>query len=222
MKLALIVFGGLALVAVAGVAFFVYARGVEMPEYRVVEQDGPYEVRDYPAIVVAEVTRKGARRDTLSAGFRSLAAYIFASERPGPRIAMTAPVIQQRREPIAMTAPVIQAPGAGGDWTVRFIMPSEYSLADLPAPVGEGVRLQEVPAQRRAALRFRGDASDEVMAEQEAALRDWLAGHGLQPIGPAVYAYYDGPMTPSPLRRYEVLFDVAATPSAAGGDRPAG
>lgn len=215
MKLALIVLGGLALLVVAGAAFVVYAQDVEMPEYRLVEQDGPYEVRDYPAMVVAEVGRPGARRDALRAGFGSLARYIFASERPGPKIAMTAPVTQQRRERIPMTAPVTQSQGTGGDWTVRFIMPSKYSLADLPEPVGDGVRLEEVPAQRRAALRFTGKASDEVMAEKEAALREWLVKHDLQATGPAVYAYYDGPMTPWFLRRYEVLIDIA------GGDRQA-
>ena len=148
MKILLIGLGVLTLLGVAALAVFVFVvQNVEQPVYRVVEQEGALEVRDYPSLVMAEVRREGSRREALGAGFGPLARYIFGKERAGEQISMTAPVTQQRTETIAMTTPVTQARGAGGDWAVRFIMPARYRLDQLPAPAGD-VRLVELPARR--------------------------------------------------------------------------
>ncbi len=107
MKIALMVLGGLVLLGVAAMAVFVfYVQNVETPAYHVVTQAGDLEVRDYPRLVVAEVRRQGPRQEALRAGFGPLARYIFAEERGGERIGMTAPVTQQRPGRINMTAPV--------------------------------------------------------------------------------------------------------------------
>jgi hypothetical protein len=196
--------------AVAGWVYFV--NNVEQPSYKVVTVAGAIEVRDYPALVVAEVTRTGDRRGAVNSAFRPLANYIFAKERAGEAIPMTAPVTQKRDEKIAMTAPVTQSPSGGdgsGPWTVRFIMPSKYRLADLPKPAGGEVTLKDVPAARRAAIRFPGVTTDELVAAKEAELRRWLDAQGLKTLGPATCAYYNDPFTPGPLRRNEVMFDLA-------------
>jgi hypothetical protein len=48
---------GLALVAF----WYVQTRNVEIAPYAVIETDGDIELRAYPALVVAEVTRTGSR-----------------------------------------------------------------------------------------------------------------------------------------------------------------
>jgi hypothetical protein len=212
MKTLLITLAVLLVLAVAAIAIFVFVvQNVETPEYVTVESDGAFEVRDYPALVVAEVTRQGPRREALSAGFGPLARYIFAKERGGETIAMTAPVTQQANEAIAMTAPVTQASLGDGVWSVRFIMPARYRLEDLPAPGSAEIRLAEVPARRRAAVRFSGSTSDVALAKQETALRDWIRARGLVADGAAVFAYYNDPFTPGFLRRNEVLIDLLPT-----------
>ncbi|MDX2264853.1 MAG: heme-binding protein [Hyphomicrobiales bacterium] len=202
------VFAALGVAALAGVALWIYVMSnVEQQRYRVVIADGPIELRDYPASIVAEVTRQGSRQAAVNAGFGPLASYIFAKERAGDKIAMTAPVTQQR-ETIAMTAPVTQSAGANGDWTVRFIMPAKYTLETLPKPANADVRIATAPATRRAAIRFSGYATDAAIAEQEAALMAWMRSRKLTATGAATYAYYNDPFTPGPLRRNEVMFDV--------------
>ncbi len=207
---------GAAGVAAVGFGVGVYmVNNVEHPAYRMVTADGAIEVRDYPPLVVAEVRRSGDRSSAVNAGFGPLAGYIFASDRSGDKIAMTAPVTQ-RRETIAMTAPVTQTPAASEataargaeSWTVRFIMPSKYTLATLPKPASPDVTLSEVPAARRAAIRFPGVATDGLIAEQERRLRSWLEARGLRVVGPPTYAYYNAPFTPGPLRRNEVMLDL--------------
>ena len=210
MKTALIVLGVLLLLGVAAMAAFVFiVQNVEQPAYRVVKQDGVFEIRDYPALVVAEVRRQGPRREALSAGFGPLAGYIFAKERTGDRISMTAPVTQQRKNTTPLSLPET-APVDADEWTVGFIMPAQYRLDQLPTPAGGEVHLREVPPRRAAAIRFKGRADDALMASKEIDLRAWMASHRLTPAGTAVFAYYNDPLTPGPLRRNEVLIDVAA------------
>ncbi len=190
------ILGGVAVLAAAGcAAFAARSADVEKPPYTSVTLDGDFELRDYPALTVAEVTTTGARREAVSAGFRPLAGYIFAKEREG--------------EKIAMTAPVTQTPGAEGEWVVRFIMPSRYTLETLPRPAGSQVRLETLPARRMATVRFSGVATDELIAEQESRLVTWMTTRDLTPADTPTYAYYNDPFTPGFLRRNEVLVPVA-------------
>ena len=173
--------------------WFVQTRNVEIARYTLVEADGPMEIRDYPALTVAEVTRTGTRDQAVRSGFGPLARYIFARERQGEKIAMTAPVTQI---------------SDGNAWTIQFIMPSGYSLQNLPKPAGADVRLREIPPARRAAIRFSGWWSDELFREKDAALREWLRGKGVEVTGTPVFAYYNDPFTPGFLRRNEILYDL--------------
>ena len=189
--------GGLGLAAVLAVgAWIAVAWTVETPPHGVITKDGPFELREYPALRVAEVQRTGPRQDAVRAGFGPLARYIFARQRDG--------------EKIAMTAPVTQVPRTGNTWSVQFIMPSGYTLADLPAPADADIALHEWPAARRAAIRFSGVATDASIADAEARLRAWLDRQGLRAAGPPIYAYYNDPLTPGFLRRNEVLIPVDA------------
>lgn len=183
------------LLAVLGLFLFWYlqTRNVEIARYQVIEAHGPMEIRAYPALTVAEVTRTGTRDQAVRSGFGPLARYIFAREREGEKIAMTAPVTQKSED---------------GSWTIQFIMPSGYTLDSLPKPAGTDVRLREIPATRRAAIRFSGWWSDELFRAKDAALRDWLEGKGLETAGTPVFAYYNDPFTPGFLRRNEILYDL--------------
>ena len=210
MKTLLILIATLMALATLGMLIFVFViQNVETPAYRVEQAEGPFEVRHYPAMVVAEVRRPGPRGAALSAGFSPLARYIFAKDRTGDRVAMTAPVTQQAAQPISMTAPVTQARSASGDWTIRFIMPAAFSLQELPPPGASDVRLEQVPPQRVAALRFSGRTTDAVLAEREQELRDWIAERSLRPAASPTYAYYNDPFTPGFLRRNEVIIALA-------------
>jgi len=202
------IIGGLAaLLVVAAAAWVIVVRNVETPDYALVLKDGDIEIRDYPPLVVAQVRRKGDRGAAVNKGFGPLADYIFAKDRAGDSISMTAPVTQQATGKIAMTAPVTQTPDSG-EWVVRFIMPAEYAIEDLPKPASEDVTLTRVPAERRAAIRFSGSWEDELFTRKTEELRGWLEQRGIEPLGPPTFAYYNDPFTPGFLRRNEVMFDI--------------
>ncbi|MEM9724353.1 MAG: heme-binding protein [Pseudomonadota bacterium] len=181
---------------------------IEQARYRSLARDGAFELRDYPSLRVAEVRREGPRDAAIRSGFSPLAGYIFANERDGEKIAMTAPVTQ---------LPAAPAGGASGGalesasdgWAVRFIMPNRYALDDLPAPASAEVRLTETPPQRMAAIRFSGAWRDALFQDKTEKLRAWIAEQGLEPAGPPTFAYYNDPFTPGFMRRNEVMIPVA-------------
>jgi SOUL heme-binding protein len=191
---------GISLIAglfVFAIGVWVYiVSNVEQPKYVRIIEDGAIELRDYPALVVAEVTRSGDRNSAVRAGFSPLAGYIFAKNRGGENVSMTAPVTQT------------QAAAGSQMWSVRFVMPAKYTLETLPKAQGDDVKLLQIPATHRAAIRFSGVATDTLIATNETMLRDWLAKRNMVILGAATYAYYNDPFTPGPLRRNEVMFDV--------------
>lgn len=182
---------------------------VEEPKFTLISKDGAFEVRDYPALVVAEATVKGDRNAASSAGFRILASYIFGANAGKTSIAMTAPVQQTAAgDRIAMTAPVAIS-GSADEWVVRFTMPSQYDLAQLPRPNDGRVHLKEVPAVRMAVLKFSGLARDEAVAERTAELQAHLKARQLVATEAASLARYDPPWTPWFMRRNEVMIPIA-------------
>ena len=68
--------------AILGATLFgTEAMAVEEPAFKAVLHEGAFEVRDYPALVVAEVTVSGDQKEAASKGFRLLAAYIFGGNK---------------------------------------------------------------------------------------------------------------------------------------------
>ncbi len=205
--------GGIGVAALGAAGVYAQYRNTEEPEFTVVKEDRAFQLRDYPTIVVAEVTHSGSRREASGASFRRLAAYIFAQDRPegGEEIAMTSPVIQdrvKRDEKIAMTAPVIQDETAKDQWRMRFVMPAKYTLETLP-PAPKDITLTEIPARRMATVRFNGYARPAEINLMEQELAKWMLAEELKPAGDFEYAFYDAPMVPGAMRRNEVMIEVA-------------
>ena len=195
-------------------ALFIFggaAMATEEPTFTVALQQDEFEVRDYPALIVAEVRVSGTREEASNAGFRLLAAYIFGGNTRRQSIAMTAPVLQERAtsETIAMTAPVTQS-GANGAWVVRFTMPSTYTLETLPKPNDARVRLVPVSAQRYAVVRFSGLAQPDDIERRTGTLRSFMAQQQLSAAGAPLLARYNPPWTLWFMRRNEVWIPIAS------------
>lgn len=192
-KFGMVLAGTLVLAGAVGTLQTRAAHAIEVPDYAVEASEGDFELRSYPGLVVASVNRTGSRQQAVRRGFTPLANYIFAKNRPGDKIAMTAPVTQGRND---------------DGWTVSFIMPAELSLNALPLPAGD-VRLEEVAPRYMATVRFSGRWSDKKFREQTKRLIDWMEMRGLRPLGQPEFGYYNDPFTPAFLRRNEVLIEVA-------------
>lgn len=178
----------------------------ESPTYSIVRALGDIEIREYRPYVVAE-TMVGGTPDTAgNEGFRRLAKYIFGGNRGTRKIAMTAPVSQKKVEgtKIAMTSPVTQEK-VGDQFVVQFMMPSEYTLEELPEPDDPRITLRQVPARTFAALKYSGSWSQGNYQKHLALLLDALRSEGYEAIGEPIWARYDAPFKPWFLRRNEIL-----------------
>ncbi len=194
--------------AVLAACSVVGVREAEEPSFRVVAHVGAAEVRQYSPRIAAETAVASDEMGARSAGFRRLAGYIFGDNRSRAKVAMTAPVAQQK-ETVAMTAPVAQVRDASGAWVIRFFMPAKYTMETLPQPLNPDVKLVAVPGETVAVLRFSGSTAPEAVAARQKELLQTLQGSAWQPNGAVVAWFYDPPWTLPPFRRNEVAVPVA-------------
>ena len=193
----------LAGVALIGGAFYVLQeRKTEEPDFRTLKTDGDFQIRDYPAMTVAETVVQGPRKTALGQGFAIIADYIFAKSRPGETIEMTVPVMQDSGDPMASDPPLFDDE-LDGAWRTRFVMPSGRTADDLPDPPAV-IELVDLPPRKVAVVSFAGRADDRMLADAEDRLRGWLVRIGEKSAAEPEYAFYNSPVIPGPLRRNEV------------------
>ena len=191
------------------------AHAIEEPAYAVVQKTDVFEVRQYAAYLVAEVTVPGPADAAGGQGFGLLGGYIFGKNKGERKLEMTAPVTQTPLQAMApnapvkleMTAPVTQTPAPGG-FLVQFVMPSGYTLATLPEPLDARVKLREVAGQRVAVIRFSGSWSQSLYQERLQTLRAALVGADLKTQGEPVLSRYNSPFSLPFLRRNEIWLNV--------------
>ncbi|MCA9143287.1 MAG: heme-binding protein [Planctomycetales bacterium] len=170
----------------------VTARGAyESAEYKVVESDGAFEIREYPELTLVTTSTKFETQGN-DGSFMRLFRYISGSNDAEQKVAMTTPVFMQR-----------DAEDIAGK--MSFVLPKEVAEQGAPKPAGDGVQLQQRQGGRFAVLRFTGRMDGEPVARAEASLRAWMTKRGLVGEVNAELAGYDPPWTPGPLRRNEVL-----------------
>ncbi|MGI9242789.1 MAG: SOUL family heme-binding protein [Verrucomicrobiales bacterium] len=179
----------------------------ETPNYRIMEELGEVELREYEAYLVAQVAVDGDLEGAGNRGFKVLAGYIFGGNRGSSRISMTGAVTQEsapKETKIQMTSPVTQQRGEG-DFVIQFMMPSEFTLDTLPVPDDDRIELREVPARQLAAIRYSGRWSKRSYQANLERMCDVLHEASLTPTGEPVWARYDPPFKPWFMRRNEVL-----------------
>lgn len=223
---------GLAAMLATASTFGSLAMAVEEPKFEVLVKDGDHEIRKYGAVIIAETRVEGDISAASEKGFRLIADYIFgnnqaraslpaaavAEQKASAKIAMTAPVIAEplaESSKIAMTAPVIAEPAGGAllmetarQWRIHFVMPSQYTLASLPTPNNEAVKLRELPPATFAVLSYSGLNTTTRVQEKTDELKRWMASKNIEPVGTPQLARYDPPWTLPMWRRNEIKMQV--------------
>jgi hypothetical protein len=167
---------------------------IEIPNYKVIEKEKPFEIRLYESMIIAEVTVDANRKKSATKGFKLLADYIFGSNQSQTDIAMTAPVQQQQSEE---------------SWIVSFVMPSSFSMDSIPTPTNNLVTIKQVPQKTYAVIQFSGWNTDRNVFKNEKRLREFLRKNNLNSIGNPTFAFYDPPFKLPMFRRNEVMLEVS-------------
>lgn len=170
--------------------------GYESAEYKVLESEGQFEVREYPDLMMAATTTQldAQGRD---GSFMKLFGYISGANTQGEKIAMTTPVFMENQD-------------AGSRVQMGFVMPKDVAQKGLPNPTESKVQIRKRAGGRFAVIRFSGQLNTNTAEKAEAKLREWmknqkLVGDDSVPGSGVETAGYDPPFTPGPLRRNEVL-----------------
>ena len=183
------------------------AMATEEPSYRVTTQSEPFEIREYPPLIVAQVEVPGDLSEASSAGFRLIANYIFGNNiavRDGG-LTTAEPV----SEKIAMTVPVIAEGKADKKtWLIQFVMPKQYTMDTLPKPNNSQVKLVPIGPQKLAVVRFTGFVGDEKVQEKTAELLVWIQSRNEVVSGNPRLARYNPPWSIPWMRRNEILIPI--------------
>lgn len=186
----------------------------EQQPYELVRDEDGFELRRYPAHIVAETTVSADFERAGNKAFRYLFGYISGDNERGESISMTSPVVQSapaaaaRSQKIAMTAPVTQR-AEDGNFVVAFVLPASFTEESAPTPTRAEVTLRAVPASLAAVTKFSGRWTHSAYDDHRAALLDAVASAGLTPLGESRFQRFDPPYTPWFLRHNEVAVDVA-------------
>lgn len=181
----------------------------EQQPYDTVRHCDGFDLRRYPAHVVAEVTVRSSFDNAGSVAFRSLFGYITGQNTSKSTVAMTAPVVQSRAsQKIAMTAPVVQRSDGGGGYVVAFVLPASMTIDTAPKPINPQVEIRTVEASLAAAKAYSGRWSQSSYDRHCDELQEAVRGEGLRPVGSPRFARFDPPFKPWFLRRNEVVLDV--------------
>jgi hypothetical protein len=187
----------------------------EQQPFELIRRYPHFELRRYPAHVVAEVHVNTTFDRAGNAAFRHLFNYISGSNTGGQKLAMTAPVLQETgaAQKLAMTAPVLQSgplPGsdAPADFVIAFVLPEGTTTETAPVPTNPDVVVRAAPGSVSAAVRFTGRGTGKAFAHRNEGLQAALSLAGLTSVGPPRFARFDPPFKPWFLRHNEVVQDV--------------
>jgi hypothetical protein len=178
-----------------------YAMAIEEPLFTVLESKGDFELRKYSSFIVAETYVEGKFEEVGSKGFRRLADYIGGKNKKRSSIAK-----------IAMTAPVSQKQ-EGNRWRITFVMPSKYSLENLPEPDDDRIKITKEQPKIVAVIRYSGTWGKKRYTDHETKLTEWITEKGWKTVGEPVWARYDPPFMPWFLRRNEIMVPVDIQPA---------
>lgn len=169
----------------------------EQQPYRVIQNFGTFELREYPEYLLAQVQVRGDFITSGNKAFNPLLRYITGNNTNRSQMAMTAPVLQTSIEP--------------DHHLVSFVLPVGVKSGAAPTPIDGNVHVVEVPRHLAVAHRFGGlwnydrflnEAQKLEDAVQAAINSKQLAG---ELVGEPYFARYNGPFTPWFLRRNEAV-----------------
>ncbi len=183
---------------------------LERAPYEVIARGDTFEVRSYPAYLVARIPVTGTQEDAIAEGSRILQRYISgdnATQASLARFGGMGVESELDAELIANSAPIIQE-AKGSSYFVSFVLPSRYRIADLPRPHDPRIRMLEIPQTTVAIMSFRGIASPERIDAAERDLRNALMQEKYLALSSLKLIGYNPTFMPSFLRSYELALIV--------------
>ncbi len=186
----------ISLVVVGTFAWNLTARAAyESAEYTVVKSEGPFEIREYPDLMLASTDMRSGSQGG-DGSFMRLFRYISGGNEADQKVSMTTPVF-------------MEDPQQDSQGRMGFVIPKQVVREGVPKPVSADVQVRKREGGRFVVFRFAGRMNAESSKNAEEKLRKWALSKGLTCHEQSESAGYDPPWTPGPLRRNEVLIRIS-------------
>jgi effector-binding domain-containing protein len=166
--------------------------GYETASYKVIKKEGKFEIRAYASHRVVTTSMRGSGQN---GSFGRLFQYISGNNGSEQKIAMTTPVF-------------MPADSKGNTREMQFVIPAKVAASGAPAPSSGNVKIKSMGGGKFAVLRFNGRSGGSEQKEKLKKLRAEIESRGLKVKGDPIFAGYDPPWTPGPMRRNEVLLRI--------------
>ena len=165
--------------------------GYKTPAYTVQSRLERVEIREYPALVLAQTPTR-MENEGRDGSFMRLFRFITKGNAASQAIPMTTPVLYR---------------GEGAAEAMAFVMPANMKSGEAPEPLDAAIRIETRPAGTYATLRMSGRRSkgrEKAVSEVRAAVES--SGWKLE--GQPEFAFYDPPWIPWFMEKNEVLWRV--------------
>jgi hypothetical protein len=151
----------------------------EEQKHSLVRKYKDFEIRFYPSATIATINSNARTyRDLSGPGFRKLAGYIFGGNEANKKISMTTPVQMDINDSVS---------------TMSFVMPSAYTIENLPKPNDPSVNIKNTADEYVAVIRFGGYASDNDLKFYSEKLQNLLKENGIASFGNYRFLGYNPP-----------------------------
>ena len=165
---------------------------IETPEHNVLKSEGRFELREYEYFLIAKTTVKNNYKEATVAGFRRIANYIFGGNQKKMAIEMTAPVI-------------LDVPNMNDIYEILFVMPSQHSLEELPAPDQSNIEIKIKELGKTAVIKFGGWATESRTTHYKERLQGFVENSGYSINSDYMVAQYNSPWALPPFRKNEII-----------------
>ena len=163
------------------------ATASEEAKYDIVYKNNIYEIRFYPKRLIVESVYNDSKT------FRKLFNYISGANNNSEEIEMTIPVTQVKKDNTIF---------------MQFILPSKFTKETIPIPLNSDIEISIIEKGYFAIIEYSGKSSDKNFIRYSKILQGKLLEDKILIKGSPIKASYNGPFTPSPLRRNEVMFNI--------------
>ncbi len=168
----------LVIIIIAQLYFTFNLSKVETHHFVVISQKGNIEIRKYDPAIFISYAETGGMFETQNNSFRNLAGYIFGDNVREQEIAMTTPVQMEEGEKFSV---------------MRFMLPSDYKMNDLPLPNNVKLQMNEDPGFYAATIRYNGFNNENKFIRHKKLLEEFIANEKLESAGEFIFLGYNPP-----------------------------
>lgn len=161
--------------------------------YTLIETNHAFEIREYPAMLVAQTEVVGDKSIAINNGFAVLSSYLSGNNKNKQNIRMTTPVLLQQNK---------------DEWFVTFILPDTYSESTVPKANVAHIHIKQIPAKKYIVMRFTGLGTEKQLDKHIKLMKDYVAYNNIMTVGEPIIAFYNPPWTLPFLRRNEIMLEI--------------